>query len=230
MVQIINEAIKDLLPTHAVTLIETKHREETFDLIQAHDYIDVIIPRGSAGLIQYVVKNATVPVIETGAGICHLYVDQEANLDMALEIAKNAKIQRPSVCNAIETILVHQKVAQEFLPKLQETFKNVQIYGDKKTRRIIDCLEATEKNYATEYDDYICNVKVVEDMEEAIEHIYTYSTKHSESIVTENKETAKYFMESLDSACVYHNASTRFSDGGESVSYTHLTLPTTPYV
>ena len=134
---------------------------------------------------------------------------------MALEIAKNAKIQRPSVCNAIETILVHQKVAQEFLPKLQEIFKNVQIYGDKKTRRIIDCLEATEKNYATEYDDYICNVKVVEDMEEAIEHIYTYSTKHSESIVTENKETAKYFMESLDSACVYHNTSTRFSDGGE---------------
>ena len=204
LVQIINEAIKNLLPTHAVTLIETKHREETFDLIQAHDYVDVIIPRGSAGLIQYVVKNATVPVIETGAGI-----------DMALEIAKNAKIQRPSVCNAIETILVHQKVAQEFLPKLQEIFKNVQIYGDKKTRRIIDCLEATEKNYATEYDDYICNVKVVEDMEEAIEHIYTYSTKHSESIVTENKETAKYFMESLDSACVYHNASTRFSDGGE---------------
>ena len=209
LVQIINEAIKNLLPTHAVTLIETKHREETFDLIQAHDYVDVIIPRGSAGLIQYVVKNATVPVIETGAGICHLYVDQEANLDMALEIAKNAKIQRPSVCNAIETILVHQKVAQEFLPKLQEIFKNVQIYGDKKTRRIIDCLEATEN------DDYICNVKVVEDMEEAIEHIYTYSTKHSESIVTENKETAKYFMESLDSACVYHNASTRFSDGGE---------------
>ena len=213
LVQIINEAIQDVLPAHTVTLIETKKREETLDLIQAHDYVDVIIPRGSAGLIQYVVKNATVPVIETGAGICHLYVDQEANLDMALEIAKNAKIQRPSVCNAIETILVHQKVAPEFLPKLQEIFKNVQIYGDEKTRKIIDCLEATEKNYATEYDDYNCNIKV--DIEEAIEHIYNYSTKHSESIITENKETAKYFMESLDSACVYHNASTRFSDGGE---------------
>ena len=112
---------------------------------------------------------------------------------MALEIAKNAKIQRPSVCNAIETILVHQKVAPEFLPKLQEIFKNVQIYGDEKTRKIIDCLEATEKNYATEYDDYICNIKVVDDIEEAIEHIYNYSTKHSESIITENKETAKYF-------------------------------------
>ena len=205
LVQIINEAIQDVLPTHTVTLIETKKREETLDLIQAHDYVDVIIPRGSAGLIQYVVKNATVPVIETGAGICHLYVDQEANLDMALEIAKNAKIQRPSVCNAIETILVHQKVSPEFLPKLQEIFKSVQIYGDEKTRKIIDCLEATEKNYATEYDD----------IEEAIEHIYNYSTKHSESIITENKETAKYFMESLDSACVYHNASTRFSDGGQ---------------
>ena len=215
LVQIINEAIQDVLPTHTVTLIETKKREETLDLIQAHDYVDVIIPRGSAGLIQYVVKNATVPVIETGAGICHLYVDQDASLDMALEIAKNAKIQRPSVCNAIETILVHQKVAQEFLPKLQEIFKNVQIYGDEKTRKIIDCLEATEKSYATEYDDYICNIKVVNDIEEAIEHIYNYSTKHSESIITENKETAKYFMESLDSACVYHNASTRFSDGGQ---------------
>ncbi|WP_443653991.1 glutamate-5-semialdehyde dehydrogenase, partial [Faecalibacillus intestinalis] len=203
LVQIINEAIQDVLPTHTVTLIETKKREETLDLIQAHDYVDVIIPRGSAGLIQYVVKNATVPVIETGAGICHLYVDQDASLDMALEIAKNAKIQRPSVCNAIETILVHQKVAQEFLPKLQEIFKNVQIYGDEKTRKIIDCLEATEKSYATEYDDYICNIKVVDDIEEAIEHIYNYSTKHSESIITENKETAKYFMESLDSACVY---------------------------
>ena len=215
LVQIINEAIQDVLPTHTVTLIETKKREETLDLIQAHDYVDVIIPRGSAGLIQYVVKNATVPVIETGAGICHLYVDQDASLDMALEIAKNAKIQRPSVCNAIETILVHQKVAQEFLPKLQEIFKNVQIYGDEKTRKIIDCLEAAEKSYATEYDDYICNIKVVDDIEEAIEHIYNYSTKHSESIITGNKETAKYFMDSLDSACVYHNASTRFSDGGE---------------
>ena len=214
-VDIASLCIKDVLPAHTVTLIETKKREETLDLIQAHDYVDVIIPRGSAGLIQYVVKNATVPVIETGAGICHLYVDQEANLDMALEIAKNAKIQRPSVCNAIETILVHQKVAPEFLPKLQEIFKNVQIYGDEKTRKIIDCLEATEKNYATEYDDYICNIKVVDDIEEAIEHIYNYSTKHSESIITENKETAKYFMESLDSACVYHNASTRFSDGGQ---------------
>ena len=194
--------------------LSADHRPSTLEKLAE------LAPRGSAGLIQYVVKNATVPVIETGAGICHLYVDQEANLDMALEIAKNAKIQRPSVCNAIETILVHQKVAPEFLPKLQEIFKSVQIYGDEKTRKIIDCLEATEKNYATEYDDYICNIKVVDDIEEAIEHIYNYSTKHSESIITENKETAKYFMESLDSACVYHNASTRFSDGGHARALT----------
>lgn len=203
------------LPQECVQLLEDTSRETAREMMRLNDYIDVLIPRGGAGLIKSVVQNATVPVIETGAGICHLYVDQEANLDMALEIAKNAKIQRPSVCNAIETILVHQKVAPEFLPKLQEIFKNVQIYGDEKTRKIIDCLEATEKNYATEYDDYICNIKVVDDIEEAIEHIYNYSTKHSESIITENKETAKYFMESLDSACVYHNASTRFSDGGQ---------------
>lgn len=215
LVQIINEAIDGVLPKHVVTLIETKQREETLDLIQAHDYLDVIIPRGSAGLIQYVVNNATVPVIETGAGICHLYVDQEANIEMALEIAKNAKLQRPSVCNAIETILVHQKVAQEFLVQLKEIFKDVEIYGDEKTSKIITCKKATNKNYATEYDDYICNIKVVENIDEALEHIYQYSTKHSESIITENKETAQYFMESLDSACVYHNASTRFSDGGE---------------
>lgn len=203
------------LPQDCVQLLEDTSRETAREMMRLNDYIDVLIPRGGAGLIKSVVQNATVPVIETGAGICHLYVDQDASLDMALEIAKNAKIQRPSVCNAIETILVHQKVAQEFLPKLQEIFKNVQIYGDEKTRKIIDCLKATEKNYATEYDDYICNIKVVDDIEEAIEHIYTYSTKHSESIITENKETAKYFMDSLDSACVYHNASTRFSDGGE---------------
>ena len=184
-------------------------------MMRLNEYIDVLIPRGGAGLIQAVVRNATVPVIETGTGNCHIYVDEFADFEMAKNIVLNAKTSRPSVCNAIETILVHQKVAQEFLPKLQETFKNVQIYGDKKTRRIIDCLEATEKNYATEYDDYICNFKVVKDIDEAIEHIYSYSTKHSESIITNNDTTAKYFMDSLDSACVYHNASTRFSDGGE---------------
>ena len=216
LVKIMNEAIKDLLPENCIVLIETTQREQINELIQAHDYVDVIIPRGSAGLIQYVVKNATVPIIETGAGRCHLYVDKEANLNMALEIAINAKIQRPSVCNAIETIIVHQDVAPTFLPMLQDAFnQKVTLYGDERTQQIISCLKATSQNYATEYDDYICNIKVVEDINEAISHIYQYSTKHSESIVTENKETAQYFMDALDSACLYHNASTRFTDGGQ---------------
>lgn len=216
LVKIMSEAIKDLLPENCIVLIETTQREQINELIQAHDYVDVIIPRGSAGLIQYVVKNATVPIIETGAGRCHLYVDKEANLNMALEIAINAKIQRPSVCNAIETIIVHQDVASTFLPMLQDAFnQKVTLYGDEKTQQIISCLKATSQNYATEYDDYICNIKVVEDINEAISHIYQYSTKHSESIITENKETAQYFMDALDSACLYHNASTRFTDGGQ---------------
>ena len=165
--------------------------------------------------IQHVVNNATVAVIETGAGICHLYIDKEANLDMAVEIAINAKMSRPSVCNAIETILVHQDIATEFLMKIKEPFKNIAIYGDVETLKYLDGQLALKQNYATEYDDYICNFKVVKNIDEAIEHIYDYSTKHSESIITNNDATAKYFMDSLDSACVYHNASTRFTDGGE---------------
>ena len=170
---------------------------------------------GGAGLIQFVVKNATVPVIETGAGICHLYVDKDADLNKALTIAVNAKIQRPSVCNAIETILVHKDVADKFLPELKKAFEKVEIKGDDATCQIINCEHVTDDSYATEYDDYIVNIRVVDSVEEAINHIYTYSTKHSESIITENNETAALFMNSLDSACVYHNASTRFSDGGE---------------
>ncbi|MGN1182387.1 MAG: glutamate-5-semialdehyde dehydrogenase, partial [Faecalibacillus sp.] len=191
-------------------------RKDIDYVIQAHDYIDVVIPRGSAGLINYVVSHATVPVIETGAGICHLYIDQYADLKMAIDIAYNAKIQRPSVCNAIETILVHQNIADLFLPALKEAFAGkVQFYVDEIAAQYLDGKRATEKNYATEYDDYICNIKVVKDVNEAIEHIYQYSTKHSEAIVSKDYELAEYFMDSLDSACVYHNASTRFTDGGE---------------
>ena len=185
------------------------------ELIHANEYVDVIVPRGGAGLIQFVVKNATVPVIETGAGICHLYVDKDADLNKALTIAVNAKIQRPSVCNAIETILVHKDVADKFLPELKKAFEKVEIKGDDAACQIIHCEHVTDDSYATEYDDYIVNIRVVNSVEEAINHIYTYSTKHSESIITENDETAALFMNSLDSACVYHNASTRFSDGGE---------------
>lgn len=215
LIKVINEAIEDILPNHVVNLIENNDRQVVTELICANDYVDVIIPRGGAGLIQHVVKNATVPVIETGAGICHLYVDSQADLKMAVDIAVNAKISRPSVCNAIETILVHQDVASEFLTALKPQFKQIKVFGDEESLKYIDGTIANEKNYATEYDDYICNIKVVKNIDEAIEHIYNYSTKHSESIITTNNDTAKYFMESLDSACVYHNASTRFTDGGE---------------
>lgn len=215
LIKVINEAIEDILPDHVVNLIENNDRQVVTELICANDYVDVIIPRGGAGLIQHVVKNATVPVIETGAGICHLYVDSQADLKMAVDIAVNAKISRPSVCNAIETILVHQDVASEFLTALKPQFKQIKVFGDEESLKYIDGTIATEKNYATEYDDYICNIKVVKNIDEAIEHIYNYSTKHSESIITTNNDIAKYFMESLDSACVYHNASTRFTDGGE---------------
>ena len=215
LMDIMLEAIAGIIPEGVLSLIENNDHEIVNELIHANDYLDVVVPRGGAGLIQFVVKNATVPVIETGAGICHLYVDKDADLSMALEIAKNAKLQRPSVCNAIETILIHKNVYEEFLPPLREAFSKVKIYGDKRTCEVIKAEEATERNYATEYDDYIVNIKIVDDVNEAIDHIYEYSTKHSESIITNNQATADLFMNALDSACVYHNASTRFSDGGE---------------
>ena len=215
LVRVIKEAITNILPENVVNLIEKTDRSVVTEVITANNYIDVVVPRGGAGLIQHVVNNATVPVIETGAGICHLYIDQEADLEMAVEVAVNAKISRPSVCNAIETILVHQGVANEFLTLLKPRFDKIKIFGDEIVLKYLEGNKATTKNYATEYDDYICNIKVVNDINEAIEHIYDYSTKHSESIITNNEDTARYFMDSLDSACVYHNASTRFTDGGE---------------
>ena len=215
LVRVIKEAITNILPKNVVNLIEKTDSSVVTELITANNYIDVVVPRGGAGLIQHVVNNATVPVIETGAGICHLYIDQEADLEMAVEVAVNAKISRPSVCNAIETILVHQGVANEFLTLLKPRFDKIKIFGDEIVLKYLEGNKATTKNYATEYDDYICNIKVVNDINEAIEHIYDYSTKHSESIITDNEDTARYFMDSLDSACVYHNASTRFTDGGE---------------
>jgi len=216
LTQIMQKAIQGILPEGTVNLIENTNREIVTQLITANDYVDVVVPRGGQGLIHHVVKNATVPVIETGAGNCHLYIDQDADMKKAIDISINAKIQRPSVCNAIETILVHQNIAQSYLLELVKAFDGkVEIRGDSRTRAIIPCHEATLQDYATEYDDYIVAIKVVDSLDEAIEHIYQYSTKHSECIVTENEETAHIFMNSLDSACVYHNASTRFSDGGE---------------
>ena len=181
-------------------------------------YIDALIPRGGKGLIASVVENATVPVIETGAGNCHIYVDDTANIDMAVNIVMNAKCSRPSVCNAVETLLVNSSVASRFLPLFAERAKerNVEIRGCAKTNVLVpDSVAATEDDYITEYNDYIIAVKVVEGLSDAISHINKYSTGHSEAIVTETDENAERFLREVNSAAVYVNASTRFTDGGE---------------
>ncbi len=217
LVSIMKDAIKDLVNPDVITLIESVDRKTTDELITKNEYIDLLIPRGSKGLIKYVVSNAKVPYIETGAGNCHLYVHKSANIDMAIKIAINAKYQRPSVCNAIETILVDKDIADKFLPVLYDEFKklNIEMRGCDKTRKIINVNEATDEDYYTEYNDYICAIKVVDDLDMAINHINKYSTKHSESIVSEDMNAAVRFFNEIDSACVYHNASTRFTDGGE---------------
>ena len=218
--KIMREAVGSAgLPADIIQVVENTARETTNELMRLNGYVDVIIPRGSANLIQAVVRNATVPVIETGAGNCHVYVDASADLDMAVEITDNAKTQRPSVCNAIESLLVHKDVAEKFLPMIAERFKshNVKIYGCDRTIAILGSSveKATETEYATEFNDYIIAVKVVDDIDEAIAHIRKYSTKHSECIVTSSLENARKFQTQVDAAAVYVNASTRFTDGGE---------------
>lgn len=207
------------LPADIIQVVDKTDRETTTELMKLNGYVDVIIPRGSANLIQAVVKNATVPVIETGAGNCHVYVDASADLDMAVEITDNAKTQRPSVCNAIESLLVHKDIADKFLPMIAERFKahSVKLYGCDRTIAILgDTVEkATETEYATEFNDFIIAIKVVDDIDEAIAHIRKYSTKHSECIVTSSLESAQKFQKQVDAAAVYVNASTRFTDGGE---------------
>ncbi|HRU97328.1 MAG TPA: glutamate-5-semialdehyde dehydrogenase [Ruminococcus sp.] len=207
------------LPADVIQVVENTSRETTTALMKLNGYVDVLIPRGSANLIQAVVQNATVPVIETGAGNCHVYVDSSADLDMAVEITDNAKTQRPSVCNAIESLLVHKDVAEKFLPMIAERFKehNVKIYGCDRTIAILGkgIEKATETEYATEFNDFIIAVKVVDDIDEAIAHIRKYSTRHSECIVTKSLENAQKFQRQVDAAAVYVNASTRFTDGGE---------------
>lgn len=218
--KIMREAVGSAgLPADIIQVVENTDRETTNELMRLNGYVDVIIPRGSANLIQAVVRNATVPVIETGAGNCHVYVDASADLDMAVEITDNAKTQRPSVCNAIESLLVHKDVAEKFLPMIAERFKshNVKIYGCDRTIAILGSSveKATETEYATEFNDYIIAVKVVDDIDEAIAHIRKYSTKHSECIVTSSLENARKFQTQVDAAAVYVNVSTRFTDGGE---------------
>ncbi len=207
------------LPADVIQLVETTSREAAAELMKLDKYLDVLIPRGGAGLIQAVVNQATVPVIETGTGNCHVYVDADADLEMAADIVDNGKTSRPSVCNAVESLLVHKDCAAEFLPVIAERFKshNVVMYGCEKTREILGetVLPATEAEYAREFLDYIISVKVVSDIDEAIAHIRKYSTKHSECIVTKSLESAERFQHEVDAAAVYVNASTRFTDGGE---------------
>ena len=220
LVQIMREALESAgLPADAVQLVEKTDRETAADMMRLNGYLDVLIPRGGAGLIQAVVKQATVPVIETGAGNCHVFVDATANLSMAVDITDNAKTQRPSVCNAIETLLVHRDIAETFLPAIKAKFDehSVKIHGDETVQRILgDCvIPVTEEDYYKEYGDYEIAVRVVDCVQEAVSHILQYSTHHSESIVTESMENAEYFLNHLDSAAVYVNASTRFTDGEE---------------
>lgn len=201
----------------AIQLIEDTSRETAKALMCLNEYVDVLIPRGGAGLIRSVVENATVPVIETGTGNCHVYVDAICDLDMAADIVYNAKCSRPSVCNAEESLLVHKDVAELFLPYVKERLdmKNVEIRGCERTAKIIPCTPATEKDYYTEYLDYILSVKIVDSLEEAIFHINEHGTRHSECIVTSSYENAREFLARVDAAAVYVNASTRFTDGGE---------------
>lgn len=211
-------AYKSGIPEGAIQLIENTDREEVNRMMKLNGLIDLIIPRGGASLIKNVIENSTVPVIETGVGNCHIFVDESANFEMAKDIIVNAKVQRPGVCNAVETVLVHKGIAEKFLPVMVKELSShgVEIRGCELTKRICpDVKEATEEDWATEYLDLILAVKVVENIDEALEHISKYSTGHSESIVTENYTNAMRFLKSADSAAVYVNASTRFTDGGE---------------
>jgi glutamate-5-semialdehyde dehydrogenase len=206
------------IPEGALQFIDSDDREAVGEMMKLKGLLDVIIPRGGAGLIQRIVRESQVPVIETGAGICHTYVDEGADLDMAVRIAVNAKTSRPSVCNAMETLLVHEKEAKEFLPKVAAELRErkVELRGCERTRGVLSDIEAaTEDDWSTEYDDLILSIRVVRDMDEAIEHINRYNTGHSETIVTRDIQRAHRFQREVDAAAVYVNASTRFTDGFE---------------
>lgn len=206
------------IPAGSIQFIDTSDRQAVQDLIHMNGLVDVVIPRGGAGLIQAVVRNASVPVIETGAGVCHTYVDKDANVEMAMKIAFNAKVQRPSVCNAMETLLVHKDIADNFLPMMLMMYNSsaVEIRGDKAVQEYSGQVHpATEEDWSTEYGDLRLSVKIVDSIEEAMAHIAKYGTGHSECIVTDNYQAAQLFQYTVDAAAVYVNASTRFTDGNE---------------
>lgn len=206
------------IPAGSIQFIDTSDRQAVQDLIHMNGLVDVVIPRGGAGLIQAVVRNASVPVIETGAGVCHTYVDKDANVEMAMKIAFNAKVQRPSVCNAMETLLVHKDIADKFLPMMLMMYNSsaVEIRGDEAVQEYSGQVHpATEEDWSTEYGDLRLSVKIVDSIEEAMAHIAKYGTGHSECIVTDNYQAAQLFQYTVEAAAVYVNASTRFTDGNE---------------
>lgn len=206
------------IPAGSIQFIDTSDRQAVQDLIHMNGLVDVVIPRGGAGLIQAVVRNASVPVIETGAGVCHTYVDKDADVEMAMKIAFNAKVQRPSVCNAMETLLVHKDIADKFLPMMLMMYNSsaVEIRGDEAVQKYSGQVHpATEEDWSTEYGDLRLSVKIVDSIEEAMAHIAKYGTGHSECIVTNNYQAAQLFQYTVDAAAVYVNASTRFTDGNE---------------
>ncbi len=219
LMQVMRRAVESVgLPADIMQLVENTGRDIAQEMMRLNGYIDVLIPRGGAGLIQAVIQNSSLPVIETGTGNCHIYVDASADLDMAAAITNNAKVSRPSVCNAAESLLVHADVAEQFLPMVKNILdaSHVVLYGCPRTCAILsDALPATEEDYAAEYLDFKMSVKVVDSLEEAIDHIAKYSTHHSDSIITRSLESAERFTQAVDSAAVYVNASTRFTDGGE---------------
>lgn len=219
IVEVLHQALAGTdLPVEALQLVHSTDRSSVDEMLKLNGILDVVIPRGGASLIQHVVQNATVPAIETGAGICHTYIDAEADPQMASDIAYNAKVQRPSVCNAMETLLVHEQFASAHLPSLAERLRSagVELKGCAASRRLVPWMaEATDNDWDTEYNDYILNVKIVGSLDEALEHIRKHGTMHSECIVTDNVANAERFLNEVDAAAVYHNASTRFTDGFE---------------
>ena len=218
LVSIMRSALADMgLSPDGICLIDNTTRESSTALMKMRGLVDLLVPRGGAGLIRSVVDNAEVPVIETGAGNCHIYIDDTADIDMAVNVAINAKMSRPAVCNAVETMLVHRDIADKFLPAFVAALgeRHLEIRGCAVTKKIIPCNDAAEEDYATEYDDYILAVKVVSDIDEAIVHINRYNTGHSEAIMTKTMANATRFQKEIDAAAVYVNSSTRFTDGGE---------------
>lgn len=217
LVYAIKEGLKQSdISEDIIELIDDTDRALVDEMLKLNDYLDLVIPRGGKKLIDFVVNNSTVPTIETGVGNCHIYVDESANLEKALDIIENAKVQRPGVCNACETILVHEDIKDEFLPKLKTRLEsNVELRGCKNTLEVIDIKEANEQDFEEEYLDYIVAIKIVKDVREAIDHINNYGTQHSEAIITENLTNSDLFLKRVDAAAVYVNASTRFTDGSQ---------------